>query len=149
MSLFPRRLTQWRLLLSNYLGLSFINLLALSEMGYFIGGRCSPVGLESFWGSIWMRIECDSRVDLAGVVHILLTVALFRSCTFEQLVTGGENCKISVLRIQDFLISLRDFYAFWILMLCFLVLHIASWKGFNCYTGQKNSMADPGIKVGF
>lgn len=59
-----------------------------------------------------MRIECDSRVDLAGVVHILLTVAHFRSRTFEQLVTGGESCKISVLRIQDFLISLRDFYAF-------------------------------------
>lgn len=59
-----------------------------------------------------MRIEFDSRIDLAVVVQIFLTVALFIACVFEQLVTLGENCKISVLRIRDFLISLRDFRSF-------------------------------------
>lgn len=59
-----------------------------------------------------MRIEFDSRIELAVVVHIFLTVALFISCMFEQLATLGENCKISVLRIQDFLISLREFMPF-------------------------------------
>lgn len=59
-----------------------------------------------------MRIEFDSRIDLAVVVQIFLTVALFIAYVFEQLVTLGENCKISVLRIRDFLISLRDFRSF-------------------------------------
>lgn len=48
-----------------------------------------------------MRIKFDSRIDLA-VVQIFLTVALFIACMFEQLVTLEENCKILVLRIQDF-----------------------------------------------
>lgn len=49
-----------------------------------------------------MRIEFDSRIDLAVVVQIFLTVALFIACMFEQLVTLGESCKILVLEYGIF-----------------------------------------------